>query len=114
MQEILFFAFFDLDYVLPCQLGEPFALKPETSISTGELPSQDVELDPAHGLDQEFQALRRQEGSRGVDGHAAVRKHRLISDENLRNSRASLLSAFQDCVNVIPCCYNYPNTGPSA
>ena len=72
--------------MLPGQFGEAFALKPKASVSAGKPPSQDVELDPAHGLDQEFQALHRHEVARRVNGHAAVREGGLITDENLRSA----------------------------
>ena len=49
------------------KLGEPFTLKLEAAITAGELPAQDVQLDPAHDLQQELQGRRRYEVSRGVD-----------------------------------------------
>ena len=49
------------------KLGEPFTLKLEAAITAGELPAQDVQLDPAHDLQQELQGLRRYEESRSVD-----------------------------------------------
>ena len=71
---------------LPAKFGEPFALEPEAAVPAGEPPPQDVELDPAHGVDQALQAPHRHEGARRVDGHAAVRERGLVPDKNLRSS----------------------------
>ena len=49
------------------KFGEPFALKLEAAITAGEPPAKDIQLDPAHDLQQELQGRRRYEGSRSVD-----------------------------------------------
>ena len=49
------------------KFGEPFALKLEAAITAGEPPAKDIQLDPAHDLQQELQGRRRYEESRSVD-----------------------------------------------